>query len=84
MQKDEMYFTEIAKGIIVQAADDYRNALDGRGYENRTAEYAVKEIERFFRSSYFRMLTKVNGEYLIEQLKREHEEKVRKAKCTLN
>lgn len=78
MQKDEWYFKEIANGIIAQAADDYRNALDGRGYENRTAGYVVKEIERFFRSSYFRILTKVDGEYLIEQIRKEHEDKIAK------
>ena len=37
----------------------------------------IKEVEKFFHSSYFEMLTKIKGDYIIEILKREHKEKER-------
>lgn len=89
MQITEYYAQEIANGIVLQAVNDYRRALDGKGcgdgYCRRSAEEAIKECEKFFRSQYFRILTKVNGEYLIAKLRKEHEEKVRKEQvCTLS
>ena len=89
MQKFECRYNDLANAVIEQAANDYRRALDGKslsvdGKYPIPPEDVIKDVERFFRSQYFRMLTKVNGDYLIDQLKREHEEKVRKAKCTLN
>lgn len=88
MQKNEYWYDDLASGIIQQAVADYRRALKGKGINDkgcyRPPEYVIGEVERFFRSSYFRLLTKVNGEYLIYQLKKEHEEKVRKKECELN
>lgn len=89
MQKFECRYNDLANAVIEQAANDYRRALDGKGLSVDgkcpiPPEDVIKEVERFFRSQYFRMLTKVNGEYLLDQLNREHEEKVRKAQCTLN
>ena len=50
-----------------------------------SSEYIIGECERFFRSKYFHLLTKVDGEYLIQKIRREHEEKVRKEQvCTLS
>lgn len=71
-------YENLANAIVVQACNDYRNALDGIGCEHKPAEVVIKEIEKFFRSSYYRMLTKVKGEYLLERLKAEHREKLRK------
>ena len=71
-------YENLANAIIVQACNDYRAALDGTGYEYKPAPACLKELEKFFRSSYFRMLTKVKGEYLIERIKQEHREKLRK------
>ena len=88
MQKFECRYDDLANAIIEQAANDYRKALDGEGCGKgngyRPPEYVINEVERFFRSSYFRLITKVNGEYLLDQLKREHKEKERKEECTLN
>lgn len=67
---------DLANAIIVQAVEDYRNALNGVSYDrNLTPESVVKSIERFFRSEYYRTLTNVGGEYLIEQLNKEHKQK---------
>lgn len=67
----------LADAIILKAVSDYRNALNGEGYDNFSSDQVIKEVERFFRSHYFAILTKVNGDYLIEKLKQEHEEKER-------
>ena len=68
---------ELANAIVLQAVEDYRNALDGKSYEsNLPPEVVVERLEKFFRSNYFALLTKVKGEYLIEKLKEEHREKV--------
>ena len=67
--------TEIYQGlydaIVIQAANDYRKALVGVGYGSHSPEDVVRECERFFRSKYFSMLTKVSGEYLIEKIRKE-------------
>lgn len=71
-------YINLANAIVVQACNDYRNALNGIGCDYKPPEAVIKETEKFFRSSYYRMLTKVKGEYLIERLKAEHQEKLRK------
>lgn len=87
------WYQEIANGIVEQAVSDYRRALDGKRYNKIdgynmgkvTPEKIVEDCEKFFRSKYFHLLTNVNGEYLIEKLRKEHEEKVRKEQvCTLS
>ncbi len=61
----------LANAIIVKAADDYRKALRGEGYGNYSAGQVIAECERFFRSTWMTMLTKLDGEVLIEKLKNE-------------
>lgn len=78
MRDLEECYRDLANAIVAQAADDYRKALDGKSYCTKPPEYVIKEVKRFFRSPWYRMLTKVDDEFLIEQLHREHNEKVRK------
>lgn len=79
MQATELAYHELANAIILQAVSDYRNALDGISYDLRhSPEKIIKDIEKFFRSDYFEILTRVKGEYLIDRLKQEHLEKERK------
>ena len=61
-------YKELANAIILQAAKDYRKALkhDERGRK--------REIERFFRSEYFTVLTNVSGEMPIRKLRAEVKE----------
>lgn len=73
----EHAYHDLADAIVIRAADDYRNALDGISYNSKPPEKIIKELEKFFRSDYFAMLTKVKGDYLIEKLKQEHLEKER-------
>lgn len=63
-------YKELANAIILQAVKDYRKALkhDERGRK--------REIERFFRSEYFTVLTNIYGEMLIQKLRAEVKEVV--------
>ena len=58
-------YKELANAIILQAVKDYRKALkhDERGRKC--------EIEKFFRSEWFSILTNVSGEMLIQKLRAE-------------
>jgi hypothetical protein len=51
-----------ANAIVLQAVKDYRLTDD---------EAELAEIERFFRSDWFGVLTDVDPEYLIRRLRKE-------------
>ena len=64
---------ELANAIVLKAVKDYRTA---RRRVRRSAgavksRERIRECERFFRSNWFRVLTGVNGEELMDQLRRE-------------
>ena len=62
------FIEALANGIIVQACKDYRTAL------KRDNRQSIAEIERFFRSEWYKMLTSIDGEYLIAKLRKEQKE----------
>ncbi len=66
---------DLAIGIIVMAAKDYRLALRQlkRNPRNRAALEMVRDCELFFQSEYYETLTNVNGGYLIRKLREEVE-----------
>lgn len=72
MQSIDRAYSDLANAIILQAVTDYRNALNGIAYRRKTPAQIIKEIEEFFLSEYFKILTRVKGDYLIEQLRKEH------------
>lgn len=55
-------YEELANAIILQAVKDYRLTDD---------EQELQEIERFFRSGWFGVLSKVDPEFLIKKLRKE-------------
>lgn len=55
-------YEDLANAIILRAVKDYR-----RSYNSRELE----DIERFFRSDWFGVLTNINGEMLIRRLREE-------------
>ena len=55
-------YENLANAIILQAVKDYRLTDD---------EQELQEIERFLRSGWFGVLSKVDPEYLIRQLRKE-------------
>ena len=66
-------YENLANAIILQAVKDYRAALKclKRNPKNKTAIADKDEIEIFFRSDWFSVLTKVDGEMLIRSLNKE-------------
>lgn len=63
-------YKELANAIILQASKDYRKALK---YDERGRK---REIEKFFRSEWFAILTNISGEMLIQKLRAEVKEVV--------
>ena len=59
-------YENLANAIVLQAVKDYRDALKRLKKKpgNQTAE-------RFFRSGWYKALTSVDGEYLIQKLREE-------------
>ena len=68
-------FERLANAIIIQAAADYRLALK-QLRQNPLFQPAIRmsyEVERFFRSDWFSILTRINGIELLARLKTEVE-----------
>ena len=74
----EYNLNDLTNAIVKQAADDYRKALAAKAYKHSTPQKIIEEIERFFRSRYFELLTDVKGDFLIEKLREEYRENERK------
>lgn len=58
----------LADAVILQAAEDYSNALHGIGIGRKPAAQTQSECERFFQSEWFFTLTDVDGVHLMKQL----------------
>lgn len=59
-------YENLANAVVLQAVKDYRRALRCAG---RTP--LRSELERFFRSGWYRQLTELDGEYLMRKLQEE-------------
>ena len=66
-------YEALANAIILQAVNDYRAALKKvkKNPSNREALDEALQIERFFKSQWYQVLTSVDGEYLIDRLRKE-------------
>jgi len=66
-------YERLANAIVLQAVADYRVALKKikAHPKNREAISEALEIEKFFRSGWYSILTDVDGEYLIQRLQDE-------------
>lgn len=63
----------LANAIVVQAAKDYRTArrkLQNNPYSMKALQ-TVKEVEEFFRSDWFKVLTPVDGGTILKLLEEE-------------
>lgn len=69
-------YENLANSIALLAVKDYRDALKKlkKWPRNESAKIMKDEVERFFRSEWYRELTSVDGEYLISKLQAEVEE----------
>ena len=67
-------FQELGNAIIEQAAKDYRAAQRKlhRDPDNYSAHKAILEIEQFFRSDWFAVLSEADGEAILNLLKEEY------------
>ena len=66
-------YQALANGIIEQAVKDYRAALKTLRLhpDSKAAMTTAMEVERFFHSSWFAVLTDIDPDYLIERLRKE-------------
>ncbi len=66
-------FEELSNAIIIHAAKDYRKALKRlkKCPWDTTAKQMKKECEKFFRSSWYRHLTSVDGDLIIQKIQAE-------------
>ena len=66
-------YEQLANAIVLMAAKDYRDALKKLKKRSRydPAKDVIAEVERFFHSEWYRELTSVDGNFLIEKLRSE-------------
>ena len=67
---------KLANAIIIQAVKDYRRVY--RAFLKNPSEYNKKEVERneaFFHSSWYRTLTGLDGDLLLNKVRQMEEEK---------
>ena len=66
-------YERLANAIVLQAVTDYRVALKKikANPRNKEAINEALQIEKFFRSGWYSVLTSVDGEYLIKRLQEE-------------
>lgn len=66
-------YTNLANGIVIQAVDDYRRLLRGKPIQGNLKGYvSIKECEKFFLSEWFYILTNVDGQTILDRLRREY------------
>ena len=69
--KEMLNVSELANAIVTQACNDYRDALRGNCND---PDWMIQDVMRFFKSKWYKLLTKVNYHYLLEKLDAEWEE----------
>jgi len=70
-------YEDLCNSIIVQASEDYTRCLVKLMTKKEDTDYIIhqyhsdkRNIEKFFRSEFYKTLTNVDGEYLISELQR--------------
>ena len=66
-------YQDLANAIVIQAVKDYRSALQllKQKPQNKKAKGTALEIERFFHSAWYRKLTEIDSDELINRLRKE-------------
>ena len=64
----------LANAVILQAVKDYREARKKlrKRPKNEDAKLMISDCEAFFRSEWFKALTNIDGEMLLEKLREEN------------
>ena len=65
-------YENLANAIIIQAARDYKKAYKKslKRRECEATKQELAELESFFRSEWYRTLTSIDGELVIEKLRK--------------
>lgn len=67
-------YENLANAIIIQACNDFRRAYKRYLRRYRSSDKPdteLLELESFFRSDWYKTLTSVDGEYLMDRIKKE-------------
>lgn len=67
-------YEDLANAIVLQACKDYRRAYKFHIRTHRPGDKPdekLDELERFFRSEWYRTLTSVDGEYLMKRIRQD-------------
>ena len=64
---------DLSNAIILQAVMDYRIALAGGSVNGQDSKSVIEECERFFQSEWFNSLTKIDCNYLMNNIRKEFE-----------
>ncbi len=66
-------YEALANAIIEQAVCDYRSALRSlkKHPDSRASSAQAREIEKFFHSRWYGVLTQLDPDYLINRLRKE-------------
>lgn len=69
----EFLYEELANAIVIQAAEDYRDALRHiqKFPRSKCAKAEVEELETFFLSGWCKELTAVDGKKIMERIQKE-------------
>ena len=66
-------YENLANAIVITAAKDYRDALRSltRNKNNNNAKRMKEEVERFFNSDWYSVLTGLDGAFLMRKIQEE-------------
>ena len=65
-------YENLANAIIISAVNDYKGVLRFKKNDPDREKFVKNSLsEKFFRSEWFKILTNVDGEYLINKLREE-------------
>lgn len=67
----EIGLENLANAIIALAVKDYRTALTGGTVAGKKPDWVIREVEGFFYSDWFTVLTRVDPDYIIERIHKE-------------
>ena len=64
---------DLANAIIAQAAEDYRAALERLEVDpkHEKSKWMLTDVERFFHSDYFRLMTRLDPDYILDRIRNE-------------
>ena len=67
----ETCYESLCLAIVEQSVRDYKKALEAeRKCENRDSRRAIRELEVFFKSDWFKQLSNLDGRLLIKNVRK--------------